>query len=457
MMNSSAPPGVEVVAPTWVRWRIVVLLMTFAFMNHFNRVAMAVVAEPVKAEFKLTDVEMGTIYSAFLLTYVIFMAPGGWLADRFGPRLALTFMGFGSALFVALTGLGGWGWLAAGAALPSFLVIRSLMGICTAPLFPAAGRAIWSWLPFSRQAWANGLVIGATTLGIGMSHVAFGNLADAYGWRIAFLIAAVCTSILALMWAFYARDLPSQHRAVNPSEQNLIRARPCEDRGSAGSEHLHTMANDLAPPRSSAETGFPSLLKNSSLMLLTLNYAAVGYFEYMLFYWMEHYFNEVRHLGLEESRLFATIVPLAMAVTMPLGGYLSDRLVASFGHRVGRTSVPVFGMLSSAVLLFLATHTEGRFWMLGWFALAHGAIGLCEAPIWVTGLELGGARCGTSVAIVNTGGNVGGIIAPQLTPWVGLYFGWNWSLGLGSLICLAAVSLWIWINPGRKSQGKKSR
>src|SRR5262245_11727115 len=121
-------------SPTSVRWRIVAILMSFTCMNHFNRIAMAVAKESVQQDFDLSDVQMGTVFSSFLLAYTLCMTPGGWLADRFGPRKALLLMGFGTAAFVALTSVSGYGLLAAGLALPSLVLIRTLMGALTSPL-----------------------------------------------------------------------------------------------------------------------------------------------------------------------------------------------------------------------------------------------------------------------------------------------------------------------------------
>src|SRR6266851_1888270 len=86
--------------PTNVRWRVVGLLLAFSFMSWFNRVSMSVAyVGQIKAEFGINETSIGAVYSAFLIAYMVCMTPGGWLADRFGPWLALVVMGFGSGLF----------------------------------------------------------------------------------------------------------------------------------------------------------------------------------------------------------------------------------------------------------------------------------------------------------------------------------------------------------------------
>jgi ACS family glucarate transporter-like MFS transporter len=63
----------------------------------------------------------------------------------------------------------------------------------------------------------------------------------------------------------------------------------------------------------------------------------------------------------------------------------------------------------------------------------------------VAGLEIGGRNCGTSGAIVNTGGNFGGLLAPVVTAYVGEQYGWNAGFALASLACLAGVGMWLGI------------
>src|SRR5436305_779308 len=80
------------------RWLIVAQVMAFSFANHFNRTSMPVAADlRIMAQYRIAPTAMGAVYSAFLLTYLIGMMPGGWFIDRFGTRRALLVVGFGSA------------------------------------------------------------------------------------------------------------------------------------------------------------------------------------------------------------------------------------------------------------------------------------------------------------------------------------------------------------------------
>ncbi len=168
---------------------MVAILMAFAGLNHIHRQSLPSVIGAVMRDCRFTQTDMGWIYFAFLLGYVLFMVPGGWLADRRGGKNALVLSGLGTAALAAVTGACGY---MAGPrlALGALLLVRFLMGVLTTPLFPAAGRIVHAWIPFGSRAWANGLVLGATTIGVAAAPIWFGGLSDRLGWRQASMILA---------------------------------------------------------------------------------------------------------------------------------------------------------------------------------------------------------------------------------------------------------------------------
>src|SRR5438094_544379 len=82
----------------------------------------------------------------------------------------------------------------------------------------------------------------------------------------AFMITGGCTAALGLLWTFYAKNYPSQHRLVNEAERQEI-----------GMGFGMTEDNGNAVPAAS----WTLLLHNRSLVLLTIAYAAIGYMEYL--------------------------------------------------------------------------------------------------------------------------------------------------------------------------------
>jgi ACS family D-galactonate transporter-like MFS transporter len=399
------------------RWGVLVLLMALCFISHFNRASITSAGdERIIQQFGISPERMGLVYSSFLLAYTIFMIPGGWFIDLRGPRVAMACMGIGSAVFCAMTGVLGFGVLAAGQVWMTLMVVRCLMGIFSTPLHPGAARCIGGWFPPTQQPLANGTITGASVLAYALVHPVFGGLIDWVDWPKAFLVTGAITAGLALIWFVVARDLP-----VQGVEELPLSAEP---------------EGDLQPPE---------ILWDRRLVLLTLSYAAVGYFQYLFFYWLHYYFDQILKMDKLESRFYAGLPNLAMAVAMPLGGWITDQLERKRGVAVGRALMPKIAMPASAFLLLGGVFSTERFWIVFWFTLALGCLGLCESSFWTTAVQIGRGRGGTSAAIMNTGGNGIGLIAPMLTPVLSQWLGWKAGIGFGAVVCLLGAICWLGI------------
>jgi sugar phosphate permease len=406
-------------------------LVAFSYLSWFNRVSMAVAYdERIKEQYGISEKAIGFVYSAFLLSYAICMTPGGWFIDRVGPRVALMVVGFGSAGYVALTGAAGYLPLSGGTLLLALLVVRPLMGVVSAPIYPSTSRLVGHWLPLRQRSWANAVVSAAALIGIASTFNVFGGLIDRFGWQAAFLVSAAVTALVAVGWTRYGANSPREHGGVNQAEHDLI----------VGGTSID-FAGESAPP------SWRSIISDRSILLIALSYAAIGYFQYLFFFWMHYYFQQVLKLPDDASRLYAAIPNLAMAVGMVAGGWFSDRLLRPCGYRLGRAIVPMIGMTAGAVLLLMGIRAKASEEIVFWFALAMGAVGTSEGPFWATAVDLGRQRGGTAAGVMNTGGNLGGLAAPIVTPWVADLLGWKWAIGLGSGICLLGVFAWCWIDP----------
>jgi MFS family permease len=362
---------------------------------------------------------MGFIYSSFLVVYTLFMIPGGWLIDRRGPRFALACMGLGSALFCVFTGGVGFGTFAAGSVWIALLVVRSLMGLLSVPLHPGVARAAGNWFPPGQQSLANGLVTGASIFAYAAVHPVFGSLIDRFDWPVAFVITGSATALLALAWLVFATDRPTDSPQLNVASIEVTERASASAESSAG--------------------------RRRTLLLLTLSYSAVGYFQYLFFYWLHYYLESVLQMGKDDSRYFAALPSLAMAACMPIGGWLTDRAVRCRGNSSGLTIVPKFGMILSALLLMCGIVTTDRFWIVACFTAALGVLGLCEASFWTVAVNLSRQRGGTSAAIMNTGGNGIGLLAPVITPWLGRHLGWEWGLSVGAIVGMLGALCWFGI------------
>lgn len=416
---------------------VVALLMALVAMNHFNRTSMPIAgAEQLIPNVGIDEESMGDVYTSLLIAYTICMTPGGWLTDWWGPWRSLVVMGFGTALFVVLTGVVGVYIPSISGLLIGFIIVRALAGALSAPIHPSASRAVSFWVPPARQSRVNGLVNGAAMIGIACTFHVFGGLMDFFGWRMAFVIAGVATAVVAVIWTMLGADRPETQpsRRTDDKQSNDSPASPASPKAPTGMRFL---------------SGKPPLLKNRSLLLVTLSYVALGYFEFMLFYWLQYYFKNVMNASVEESRNFTMYCNLAMGAGMLSGGWFSDLSEKVLGRRLGRAVFIVAAMMVGGAFLAMARASDGSQAVV-WFALSMFAAGTSEGPFWTTAIELGGKRGATSAAIFNTGGNVGGLVAPWATPRLMRQLGWNYTIGVSVIGLLVGAILWIWIDPAER-------
>jgi MFS family permease len=168
-----------------VGWGIIPLLMAISFVCYVNRVSIAAAGDTrIMAQYGISPTRMGTVYSAFLFTYTICMIPGGLYIDRVGPRAALLTVVLGSAVFVAFTGVIGLTIRSGTTAFTALVVVRGLMGIVSAPLYPACAAGVGRWVPSGGRSRTNGLVSGSALVGVALTPLLFGALIDRFDWRV---------------------------------------------------------------------------------------------------------------------------------------------------------------------------------------------------------------------------------------------------------------------------------
>jgi len=149
-----------------------------------------------------------------------------------------------------------------------------------APIFPLVGGTIERWFPVGGWALPNGLTSTALTLGSAATAPLLVWLIGAYGWRAAFAMTAPLGLIAMALWWWQARDEPDQHPHTNEAEVRLIGARRTIPEAPAN-----------APPT------WIRMLRNPSMLLLTLAYASMNYVFYLFFNWFYIYLIKTDFAG----------------------------------------------------------------------------------------------------------------------------------------------------------------
>jgi ACS family glucarate transporter-like MFS transporter len=385
---SAAPPDGR---PTHRRFILIGLVFLHTLHTYIDRVCISAAAGDIKRELALSDQMMGHIFGVFAIGYALFQIPSGWMADRYGPRYALTWVVGVWSVFTALTGL-------AFSAL-SLLVIRFLFGVGESGAFPGATRALYSWLPARERGIAQGIFHSGARVGAALSLLLLPWLIALIGWRWMFMVAGASGLLWVAAWFAWFRDDPARHRGVNPAELALIRA-------------------DQPQEASTNAAGAPlwRILTSTNLLLAMLQYIASNVTFFISFTWLLPYLQS------RWGSAAAALAPVPL-VGGALAQWFSGWLVTTL-HRRGaavasRRAPAMAGFLISTiglVLCALASPGSALTFVIC-FTVAVIGVEMTISPSWAFCMDIGGRHSGAVSGAMNMIGNLGSAASAMLFPW----------------------------------------
>lgn len=324
----SAPDAAPDAAPGYSRARLtyaLAVLFALNFMNFYDRQVIGAVGEKIKQEWLLSDSQLGSLSTAFVLLYALVGIPFGRLADTGSRRLTLS---LGVVTWSAFTAMSG----AAGSFFTHFLY-RMGVGVGEASLAPTANSLIADLFPPRRRARAISIFMLGLPLGLGASYLISGLVVKATGgWRPALYVAAVPGFIVAVLALFLPE--PSRSHTADPSG----------DRG------LSAMESIMAVLR--VRTMWWIIASGA---LLNLVLYAIGAFSTSYY---------IRYHGLDidyANRFNALVFGGGGGVGMLVGGWLGDR-AGRYGT-AGRLRLAMIGCGLATPLLWLAVEQpRGAAW-----------------------------------------------------------------------------------------------
>lgn len=396
------------------------LLFLLTVITYLDRVSIGAMAGAISRDLGLSPRQMGTVFSAFILGYVLFEIPGGWLADRYGARLLLPRIIVWWSLFTAATGYAG--------SFLSLVVIRFLFGAGEAGAFPTASTVVLRWFPAVERGRANGVLLMGSRMGGAVAPALVIALMNSLGWRRTFLVFAVLGVLWAVVWLRWYRNRPEEHPSVRPEELAEIR----KD----------------APVPGRAVLDWKRLWRSRNLWALCAMYSGYTYGLYFYLTWLPTYLRQRRGLSWAGVGIGAALPLLMGAVANTAGGYWTDFLVRRLGLKWGRRTPGIAGLSAAAVLLAAAALARSNVVSLAALALSFGAADLILAVCWSTCIDLGKQNAGAVAGVMNSLGQVGGMLSPFLLGWMLEKWG-NWTIPLLVSAAYYALSaaLWLVIDP----------
>ncbi len=365
------------------------------------------------ADLHLDKIQMGQVFSAFMVGYALFQVPWGASGDRLGAGRTLTVAALLWSATTLLTGLVPGVLVPAGlASLVALMIVRFALGVGEAAAYPLASRAIASWLPASSRAQSFSWLIVAAAAGSAFTPPLVSWVMVHLGWRPSFYLGALVALALAIWW-----------------------------RQSAGSRLDGELSGKTVADAGGAS--WRAALRNRDVALLSASYFLDSYLLFMFLFWLYLYLVEQRGFTIMQSG-FYTGLPFAVAMLLvPLSGWLCDRLSTRLRGGWGRRLVGMGGLLLSSTFLLVGADVSSPAQALAGLSLAVGFLFCTEPAYWSTSMDLGGAHAGTVGGVMNMAGNLGGVVSTALVPVLVKHYGWPFAFESAAALALGAALLWL--------------
>jgi len=405
---------------TNIRWRVLFITLLLGYIAYVFRGNLSVIGKYLMDDIGITQIELGWLLSSFLWGYTLFQFPGGLLSEKIGPKSTLVFCTLGCTLITIISGLIVMGGFSVALMIPLLFICRFLLGAFQGPLFPAmAGGVIARWFPSGSWALPNGMTSTALALGSASTPPIIVLLAESFGWQSTFFMISILGLIGSIIWWKYSKNWPREHPDINQKELDLIGESEFNN-----NEMSWSMVKEV--------------LADKNVLFAALGYMSMNYVFFIFYSWIFIYFVNIRGFSVLEGGFLASLPFLMGAIGATLGGYLCDRLQKSYGVIWGHRIPVIVGLVPSAGFLIFGSITENPYLAVLSLSLCYGFIELTEGPFW-SAIGFVSKEPQAAGGILNTGGNLGGVLATPLIPILANQFGWVIALNSGVFFALLGV------------------
>lgn len=311
-----------------------ILLIVYIF-NFIDRQIVNILAEPIARDLDLSDTQIGLMTGlAFALFYTVLGLPIARYADRPStdrPRLIALALATWSAM-TALCGMA--------QNFIQLLLARIGVGVGEAGCTPAAHSLISDLVPKERRASALAFYALGIPIGSLLGMIIGGQLADALGWRQAFVVVGLPGIFMAVIVWLVLRD---------PRRSGALASDPA-----------------AAAPAIPIGQAMKSILGSRAMVLLLIAASSAAFLSYGKTTWATIFFQRTHGLSPGETGLYFGIVNgIAGILGTWLGGKIADKWGATNRRHV--LTAPAVGMAVAIPIAYLG-YAAGD-WRLALFLL----------------------------------------------------------------------------------------
>ena len=401
--------------------RLIPLMALMYVASFLDRVNIGFAALTMNRDLGFSDQVFGLGAGIFFLGYFLFEVPSNLMLEKVGARLWM------SRIMLS------WGLVSMATAFVktalAFYVLRFLLGLAEAGLYPGMILYMTYWFPQATRARFISLFLAAvpaaSVVGGPLSGWLLGFDGRLHGWQWMLMLEGVPSLLLGFAVLWLLPERPANARWLSVEEKTILAERLAADR--------------MDDHRRGALTGFWQMLADKRIWIFILPDFSIVIGLYGMGLWMPQMIKGLGFSNLETGFLVA-LPYLASMIAMVGLGISSDRRKERAWHVAGACFAGALGLLGA--VLFHAPILV----MLSFCVAASGIYGAL-AVFWTFPTQmLRGMAAAGGLALLNSFSNLGGFFGPTLMGWLKAMTG-TYTLGmalLSAMLVLAGIStLWI--------------
>jgi len=352
----------------YYRYYVLIMVTVVSMVNLADRLIMSILMEDIKAEFHLSDTQVGLLVGlAFALFYALMSFPIARWADVGNRKNILS---LAVILWSGMTALCG-----AAVGFYSLFFARLGVGVGEAGGSPPAYSLIADYFKPSERARAMGVYMVGPALGTGGGLIIGGILGEMLGWRTTFLVLGIPGVLLGLLFFFTVKE---------PQRGRL-------DAGEAKDKQAKDINKTLK-----------SLAANPVFIRISVSFAMLSMIGYAMAFWLAPIMLRNFDVSLGEVGLYLGLTYIAAGVPAPLiGGFLTDYMAKRDAR--WRAWIPAIAIIIATVALWFCVMADSLQAFLSYFVLAYFVFMIPQAAslsLLLSSLGAGERAVGASFALI---------------------------------------------------------
>lgn len=198
-----------------LRWWIIMLIFVATVINYIDRTAFALLWPEMGKELGMDKSDYALMLNFFLFTYAASKFLSGRLYDKIGTRIGFTLSILVWSVAAALH--------AVARGIISLSLVRGLLGLGEAGLWPGTVKNNGEWFPVKQRALAQGIFNAGASIGNVVAPVIIVYLYAHFGWKTTYIILGALGLIWIIPWLFInKKSKPEDHPWMTEDERNML-------------------------------------------------------------------------------------------------------------------------------------------------------------------------------------------------------------------------------------------